>query len=191
MKLSTGKELPDNEIATAFLIGFADEDEWHDIGQAIEDALKGTGLTHEEWQELYKKYESFCSELGPIIAQVWKNQGFVFPDGPITVESSVQKSRFEMDCYGNFRITVENHVSTPTTYSGIASLEIGGRKFIAVSDCFKGIIPTETIIEVKTLETESEDATECNLFSPEVPCTHNDSREERMKFVADQAKYHE
>jgi hypothetical protein len=97
--------------------------------------------------------------------------------------------KFEMDCYGNFRIIVDGIKSEPSEYHGIANLEFNNKRYIAVSDFFKGIIPTETVIEVTVLPTESEDAIECNMFRPDDECTHSEQEQAKFDQITEHQHY--
>ena len=82
------------------------------------------------------------------------------------------KAKFIMDCYGHIQIEVDGQKSEPTTYDSMATLEKDGKTYIGVSENYGGMLPTECVLEVTKLESETVDAEVCNLFHPEQPCKH-------------------
>jgi len=73
--------------------------------------------------------------------------------------NTTELGRFEMDSIGQFRIVVtdskgQEHISPHTWYRGIASLNVEGRDYIAVSAYFQGSLPIEQVLLVQTTTAE-------------------------------------
>ena len=65
------------------------------------------------------------------------------------------KFKFEMNGYGQFRIVESKSgcASGWVSYQSIVKLRIGKRTFIGVSEYYAGCLPTETVMEIKEMET--------------------------------------
>lgn len=66
----------------------------------------------------------------------------------VPIPECVGKS-FQIDDYGNFRIVVDDKESDWVDYQGIATLSIGEKLYIGVSDYFKGCLPTECVLKAE------------------------------------------
>lgn len=65
---------------------------------------------------------------------------------------------FQMDDFGNFRIVVDTNkgkiMSDWALYQGITTIDTGTGLYIAVTDYFKGYLPTECVLKVTKLDEE-------------------------------------
>ena len=81
------------------------------------------------------------------------------------------EAKFQMDCYGHFRIVVDGIEGEPVSYEGIASVEVNGETYIGVSQYY-GAPPSERIFRLVPMDSKMEDTSVCDLFNPEIECSH-------------------
>jgi hypothetical protein len=89
--------------------------------------------------------------------------------------SQPKDCKFIMDCYGNFKISVDGVLSKPAQYEDVAAVFKDNKTYIAVSQYYDGtLLPTETVMQVIPIKTILADAEVCNFYHPEEPCTHTE-----------------